>query len=460
MARQSAMSLLISRLPRPRLLAVLGSLLALVMAMPSWAATKVGEISFAHGLATAQLTTAPPRVVGKGSELYEGDVVTTGVRSVAILALADGTKVTLRPETIFKVEVFSTADNEGRALYRLFKGGLRAVTGFLSKRNPNAVRLQTSMATIGIRGTEFDARLCGADCAQEAKVRPQAAGHAGFIKGTVLARAAGGRARALAAGAPIYNGDSLVTGAAAYAVVAFRDRSRVTLLPNTEFRVDRLDFDEAAPDAGSGVFNLLRGGLRAVSGLIGKHNQRAYQMRTPVATIGIRGTGYDLLCQGTCVNPEPTAAPGGDGMYADVWQGAITVGEDHQVNEGDTVFLGNAGMQPLAVDTLPIEIPQPKPDSVEIPEPPPPPASSSAPDEGLYVSCYVGNCSMQTQQNTTDLKPGEAGFVGNDGGPAQPLAEIPPFQAEDPIYQAVEAGQSMNLLNGALGSGGDQCTVQ
>ena len=47
----------------------------------------------------------------------------------------------------------------------LFKGGVRVVAGLIAKLFPNAARLTTPTDTVGIRGTDFDARLCGTDCA-------------------------------------------------------------------------------------------------------------------------------------------------------------------------------------------------------------------------------------------------------------------------------------------------------
>ena len=261
MARQSVLPVLKRRLTQA------GALFALcLLAGAAWAADRAGEVSLARGLATAHAAGSQARILGSGSTLYVGDVVTTGPRSIALLKLGDGSRITLRPDTSFQVEEYNLSDTSPSAVFRLFKGGLRAVTGFMSKRNPNAVRLRTAVATIGIRGTEFDARLCGADCAEEAKQRPTPAGRAGFVKGTVIAKAASGRARAVTAGGPVYSGDSLVTGNSAYAVVLFRDQSRVTVMPNTEFRVDRLIYEESAPEEGEGFFSLVRGGLRGGAG--------------------------------------------------------------------------------------------------------------------------------------------------------------------------------------------------
>src|SRR3990170_2668745 len=50
-----------------------------------------------------------------------------------------------------------------------------------------------------------------------------------------------------------------------------------------------------------GVFGLLRGALRTVTGLIGRVNRDAYLIQTPTATVGIRGTGgiIEVLADGT-----------------------------------------------------------------------------------------------------------------------------------------------------------------
>lgn len=428
----------------------------LVLVQPAFAAGKAGEITLARGVVTAYAPGSAARIVGAGSGLEVGDVVSTARRSVAILKLDDGTRITLRPESTFEITAFDTRADQENALFTLFKGGMRAVTGFLSKRNPRAVRLRTSMATIGIRGTELDARLCEGDCAADAARRPVPAGRAGFVRGQILARATSGRARTLESGAPVYVGDTLVSGAASYAVIAFRDDSRVTVLPNTEFRVENLDFQPAEAERSSAVFRLLRGGLRAVTGLIGK---RRYRMHTAVATIGIRGTGYDLFCQGSCQNPAADAGPDGDGLFTEVWDGSIVIDDVYVVDSGQAVFLADTGFAPVPVPGLPVPMDQPQPDAVDLPPAPPPPPSSSNPQDGLYVSCYAGNCAVETDQNVVELSAGQASFVGGDGVPAESLPEVPPFQAEDPVLYAAELGAGYSGFDQSIDGGGMQCTV-
>ena len=132
------------------------------------AAGEAGRVVFARGITTVQSEGEAVRFIKRGAPLEVGDVVSTGKRSVAILGLRDSTRLTLRPDTVFEIEAFAHDEGEESAVMRLFKGGLRALTGLVGKRNAKGFKLATSVATIGIRGTEFDARLCEEDCAAEA----------------------------------------------------------------------------------------------------------------------------------------------------------------------------------------------------------------------------------------------------------------------------------------------------
>ena len=69
------------------------------------------------------------------------------------------------------------------------------------------------------------------------------------------------------------------------------DGGFVALDPNTEYVIEDYRFDQASSDSGRSFFNLVRGGVRFVTGAIGKVKRKNWRMRTAVATIGIRGTG-------------------------------------------------------------------------------------------------------------------------------------------------------------------------
>src|SRR5690606_20908527 len=55
-------------------------------------------------------------------------------------------------------------DGTEQASYRLHKGGVRALTGMIGKRDPQTYKVHTSVATIGIRGTGHNTRICQGDC--------------------------------------------------------------------------------------------------------------------------------------------------------------------------------------------------------------------------------------------------------------------------------------------------------
>ncbi|MCP5145319.1 MAG: FecR domain-containing protein [Gammaproteobacteria bacterium] len=426
------------------------------------AQSAVGTAEFTRGIATAQRAGSAPRLIGEQAPIYEGDVIRTAERSATVLVMKDGTRIVLRPLSVFQIQTFRDEANNESALMRLFRGGMRAVTGSLSKRNRDAVRLATPVATIGIRGTEFDVRLCdGAECQDDAAKKPSPAGRAGFIRGTVSTRTAGGELRGLAVGEAVYAGDRVVTDSGSLAVLALRDQSRVTLMPNSEFQIKQLDYNPDEPRTGRGVFNLLRGGLRTVTGLLGGR-RNAYAMQTPVATIGIRGTGYDLLCQGACEAPGGVQDPNGDGLFASVWQdGPIDFNGENPLYEGQSAFLGNAATPWVSVPGIPLPGDVPLPTETPLPpnvtQPPPPPDAPA----GMYVTCNIGNCVVTTDENELSLQAGDASFVGAAGGEVMALDEGPAFLVEDENFQILAAGGSArSLLSDEVSAGGSfECTV-
>lgn len=116
------------------------------------------------------------------------------------------------------------------------------------------------------------------------------AGRIDFVYGEANVRAADGRLRPAAKGELVQDGDTLVTGNGR-AQVRFTDGAYVSLQPNTEFGVREYRYEGKTDGSERGFFSLVRGAMRTVTGAIGRYNRSAYQVRTPTATVGIRGTG-------------------------------------------------------------------------------------------------------------------------------------------------------------------------
>lgn len=121
----------------------------------------------------------------------------------------------------------------------------------------------------------------------------QAAGVArvDFVAGSVVAVSAAGTQRNLSKGAEIGNGEAVVTGGQGRAQLRFSDGGMVSLQPGTEFKIDDYRYSDKGGEE-KGFFSLLKGGMRTITGLIGRSNRSSYQVTTGVATIGIRGTEY------------------------------------------------------------------------------------------------------------------------------------------------------------------------
>lgn len=131
--------------------------------------------------------------------------------------------------------------------------------------------------------------LCGVVSASWAA---QVAGTIVQLSGPLLAKKADGVVRILSMRSEVESGDTLVTEKNTYAMVKFIDNSEITLKPSTTFKVENFSYDAGKPDGDNASFNLVKGGLRSVTGLLGKRNKEKFAMKTPSATIGIRGTTF------------------------------------------------------------------------------------------------------------------------------------------------------------------------
>ncbi len=118
------------------------------------------------------------------------------------------------------------------------------------------------------------------------------AGIAQFIAGDVNVRRPDGKTDPLVKGKDIESGEAIVTGTTGRAQVRFTDGGLISLQPNTEFKIANY-VDQADPKQDRFLVDLLRGSMRAITGLIGKRNRENYRVTTTTATIGIRGSGFN-----------------------------------------------------------------------------------------------------------------------------------------------------------------------
>ncbi len=146
--------------------------LILILCLPHCAiADPVATLDAVDGTVHVTRSNGKRLLLAAGSTLDSGDVISTERDSYAKLRFVDGAEIALRPASRLAVDEYrfdQAKPTEDSAIVRLVKGGLRTVTGMIGKRgNQDAYRLQGGTATIGIRGTEFIARLCTEEQCQD-----------------------------------------------------------------------------------------------------------------------------------------------------------------------------------------------------------------------------------------------------------------------------------------------------
>jgi hypothetical protein len=153
------------------------------------------------------------------------------------------------------------------------------------------------------------------------------AGQVTHLSGVLTAKRADGSSKLFSVKSEVLEGDTLTTEQDTYARIKFADNSEVVMRPNSQLKVASYSFNEAKPESDSVILDMLRGGLRSVTGLIGKRNREAVKVTTATATIGIRGTHFGaLMCQNDCGGiPTVTGRPPENGLHLDVTDGAIVV---------------------------------------------------------------------------------------------------------------------------------------
>jgi FecR protein len=131
----------------------------------------------------------------------------------------------------------------------------------------------------------------------------------------------------------VRSGDTLVVGPQSSAQVRFTDDSLVALRADTTFRVSEYAYAGQESGTQRALFDLLQGGLRTVTGVIGRRDQTDYAVKTRTTTIGVRGTSYSLVdCDNSCRNADGSLAP--DGTYGAVTEGRISAAN----NTGEREF--------------------------------------------------------------------------------------------------------------------------
>jgi len=150
------------------------------------------------------------------------------------------------------------------------------------------------------------------------------AGQIQFVAGSAQLSSDSGKTHQLRKGDAVNEGDTLTTAPSAAVQVRMRDGGIVAMRPDSKVKIDNFKFNGKEDGSERTSFSLIKGGFRAITGLIGRVNKQNYRVATPTATIGIRGTDHEVFV----VEPGSKLAPAG--TY-------------NKVNKGETVMSNGQG---------------------------------------------------------------------------------------------------------------------
>ena len=96
-----------------------------------------------------------------GAPVFEADTLTTGPDGRIGVTLRDETRIALGPESELRLDRFQYSPAEGQLAFvmRLARGIATYVSGRIAKLSPDAVKLETPAAVVGVRGTRLAIRV-------------------------------------------------------------------------------------------------------------------------------------------------------------------------------------------------------------------------------------------------------------------------------------------------------------
>lgn len=185
--------------------------------------------------------------------------------------------------------------------------------------------------------------------------RQTIAGKVMFIVGQVEAQNLG-QVRTLAKGDPVRIGDTLQSGKKAALQLRMEDGGMILLRPESQLVIESYAYQGVQDGSEHIALSLLTGGFRAVTGNIGKLHKENYRIRTPNATVGIRGTDHETVFIGR--TPPGQTAVVEPGTYNHVISGETVLQSDQGkllIKPNQTGFAALDGTGPVMLDKpLPI----------------------------------------------------------------------------------------------------------
>jgi hypothetical protein len=125
----------------------------MLMIMPLALQAQVAQVVAIRG------TVLTTQELKQGDLVEVGQTVVTAQRAFVVLQFKDGARVTVRPNSTMIIEEYSYLEGDDAVELNLVQGGMRVLTGAIAKSDPEAYKVRTPVALMGVRGTEFSVQL-------------------------------------------------------------------------------------------------------------------------------------------------------------------------------------------------------------------------------------------------------------------------------------------------------------
>ena len=197
---------------------------------------------------------------------------------------------------------------------------------------------------------------------------PGRVGEVEFARGQTIAVNRDKVSRDLNVGDAVFVGDKIITGEDGFLRLKMIDQARLDLRCYSIMVIEKYNLQSTSRTS---ILNLLQGSLRKVTGEIGKWGEDIYELRTPIASVGVRGTEYALRvfqskgCDGSIDT-------GDDGLYVKVIDGLVDVhnkAASTAVAEDGTLYIPIPDSRPVDKDIKQGTFEEVKPEPVPKSEP-------------------------------------------------------------------------------------------
>ncbi|VAW70969.1 hypothetical protein MNBD_GAMMA10-736 [hydrothermal vent metagenome] len=178
---------------------------------------------------------------------------------------------------------------------------------------------------------------------------PTAVGYVIKRRGKVFVLSSELKRRNLDIGSEVYVGDRIYSGVKGFVRLSMIDEAKIDLRCNSEMLIE--DY-QLIRGGNRSVIHLIKGSVKKITGSIGKMAEDIYEMHTPLATVGVRGTEYAIRvlqahgCDGSVdVNNK--------GLFVKVKRGFIdvkTAKEERAMAVNETAYLGDKNEKIQTID--------------------------------------------------------------------------------------------------------------